>query len=65
MADTTTLARPYAKAVFETARAANALGNWASSLQVAAAAAGTKVVQRLSRDPNVENDTLKATSLRC
>ncbi len=58
MADATTLARPYAKAVFEVAKAANALGPWADALAVAGAGASNEVVLGMIADPNVENETL-------
>ncbi|MFK7956933.1 MAG: F0F1 ATP synthase subunit delta [Lysobacterales bacterium] len=58
MADATTLARPYAKAVFEVAKAADALGPWADALAVAGAGASNESVLRMIADPNVDNTTL-------
>ncbi|MEM7705627.1 MAG: F0F1 ATP synthase subunit delta [Pseudomonadota bacterium] len=58
MADATTLARPYAKAVFEVARSADALGAWADALAVASAGASSEAVLQMIADPNVDNDTL-------
>ncbi len=58
MADATTLARPYAKAVFETAHASSALGLWANALSVAAQAASHETVVHMISDPNVDNATL-------
>ncbi|MEM1092726.1 MAG: F0F1 ATP synthase subunit delta, partial [Pseudomonadota bacterium] len=58
MADATTLARPYAKAVFEVARSADALGAWADALAVASAGASSEAVQQMIADPHADNDTL-------
>ena len=58
MADSTTLARPYAKAAFEVARDTGTLAGWAAALQIASGAASDPVVQRLISDPNVDNATL-------
>lgn len=58
MADATTLARPYAKAVFQVAAKAGNLSSWASTLSVAGAAAEDDTVLRMIADPNVDNATL-------
>ena len=51
MADPITLARPYAKAAFETALEAEALGEWSRMLGVAAAVAGQPAVHAALTDP--------------
>ena len=60
MAENSTLARPYAKAVFELARDKGALDAWSKTLAVLAgfcADAGVQVRQRgEARDPRRERD---------
>ena len=53
MADRLTIARPYAKAAFATARAANALGAWADLLSAAAQAVTDERVRPLIGSPRV------------
>lgn len=53
MADRLTIARPYAKAAFATARAANALGAWADLLSAAAQAVTDARVRPLIGSPRV------------
>jgi F-type H+-transporting ATPase subunit delta len=51
MADRTTIARPYAKAAFEEARAAKQLTAWSGSLRTAAAVVQDERVQQLLGNP--------------
>lgn len=51
MTDHATVARPYARAAFDVARAGNALAAWADLLNVAAAAVQNDAVRRLLDDP--------------
>ncbi len=53
MAELTTLARPYAKAAFEFAKGANALGNWAEMLSVAAAVSQSDTVAKVLASPTL------------
>jgi CBS domain-containing protein len=53
MAQSVTLARPYARAAFEVARAAGSLDAWSQSLAFAAAVAGDARVAGLGNDPRV------------
>ena len=53
MADRSTIARPYARAAFEEARAEKRLGPWADALDVGAAVVRDARVQDLLGDPNV------------
>lgn len=51
MAEQSTLARPYAKAAFEAAKAASALSNWSESLATLAAVSLDEKVQDALADP--------------
>jgi F-type H+-transporting ATPase subunit delta len=53
MADKTTIARPYAKAAFEEARARNRLGDWSRALALAAQVVEDARVERLIGNPEV------------
>ena len=53
MAELTTLARPYAKAAFEFARAAKDLSGWSDALTQAALVAATEPMQALFDSPSV------------
>ena len=53
MAQTITLARPYARAAFEVAHAAGSLAAWSQALAFAASVAGDARVARLGSDPRV------------
>ncbi len=53
MADRSTIARPYARAAFDEARAAQRLGPWLEALQTAAAVVQDPRVQDLLGDPSV------------
>ena len=53
-----TLARPYARAAFESARAAHALGAWSDKLRFAAQVIGDARVQAISGDPRLGNRQL-------
>ena len=64
MIEPTTLARPYARAAFEHARAADALAAWQEALaELAAITADTKVSSAL-RDPNQTAEQRAATLAR-
>jgi F-type H+-transporting ATPase subunit delta len=58
MADKITVARPYARAAFEEARARKVLGPWSESLQRAAAVVKDPRVQNLLGNPAVTNAEL-------
>lgn len=53
MAERATIARPYAKAAFEYARAAQALGAWSDALKTACEIVADARVQALIRDPKL------------
>ncbi len=54
MADPVTLARPYAKAAFEVAREARALGEWSRMIGLAAAVAGQPGAKIALNDPGLD-----------
>lgn len=54
MAELATLARPYANAVFEVAKAGNEIDLWSRMLALLAAAVSNDTVQLLLADPEVE-----------
>jgi F-type H+-transporting ATPase subunit delta len=56
MSDTTPLARPYARAVFELARAAGDLQAWDDELALLAAIAADDRVRELVADPRIERE---------
>lgn len=58
MAENRTLARPYARAVFELARTGNALGAWSRALNAAAAVVADERVSELLGNPRVDEDAL-------
>jgi F-type H+-transporting ATPase subunit delta len=58
MADKTTIARPYAKAAFQEAKAANRLGPWSEALRTAARVVKDPRVHRLLGNPAVSNAEL-------
>ena len=53
MADSSTVARPYAKALFDLASAESALGLWSSALGAAAAVVGDESAQRALANPGL------------
>ena len=55
MADTTTIARPYAKAAFEAAQADGALGAWSDMLNLMAEVTGDLAMRAFLANPDVEN----------
>lgn len=59
MAENTTIARPYAQAVFELARSHNNLKAWSEMLQFAAAVAADPQMKSLVGDPRVGTDQLE------
>jgi F-type H+-transporting ATPase subunit delta len=58
MADKTTIARPYAKAAFEEARATKALAPWSEALKIGAQVVQDPRVQQLLGNPAVTNADL-------
>src|ERR1700675_5196839 len=58
MADRITIARPYARAAFEEARAHERLGPWSEALQVAAEVVRDPRVQTLLGNPRVTPEQL-------
>ena len=58
MADKTTIARPYAKAAFEEAKAGKHLGPWSESLRTAATVVQDPRVQNLLGNPAVSTPEL-------
>jgi F-type H+-transporting ATPase subunit delta len=58
MAETTTIARPYAQAAFELARADNALSAWAEMLNLAAAVAHDAQLAALLNSPRIARSQL-------
>ena len=61
MTDTTTLARPYAKAAFEVASQDNALQNWSNLLSLLSSVARQPAVNSVLRDPSLSSGQI-ATS---
>jgi len=55
MSETLTLARPYARAAFESARASNALAAWSDKLAFAAQVIGDARVRAIVGDPRLSN----------
>lgn len=60
MAELHTLARPYAKAAFELARDAKALGQWSQTLKTLAAAVGDAQVAALLGNPRLSRGDVAA-----
>jgi F-type H+-transporting ATPase subunit delta len=58
MAEATTLARPYAQAVFELAKDTGKLGQWSDSLSTLSAIAAEDQVKGLIANPNVDSEQL-------
>ena len=58
MADNASLARPYAKAVFELAQESGSFDSWTSALEQAAAISQDSGFSALISDPRVERDRL-------
>jgi len=63
MSQAITLARPYARAAFEVARAAGATAAWSQALAFAAAVAADPRVAELVSDPRVQSEQLVALHL--
>lgn len=55
MAELTTIARPYAEAVFALAREANALDAWSNMLELAAAVAADPAMQSVVDNPRLDD----------
>jgi len=58
MSESLTLARPYARAAFESARASNTLGTWSASIGFAAQAVADTRVGALIGNPRLSTDEL-------
>jgi F0F1-type ATP synthase delta subunit len=58
MSNTTTLARPYAKAAFELAEADKAVSSWDAMLQLASAAVSEKSLAVLLESPHASGDQI-------
>lgn len=58
MAEIGTIARPYAQAAFDVAKAENSLAAWAAFLQNAAQLMGQEDVRQLAQNPKVAKDQL-------
>jgi len=58
MAETATIARPYAEAVFDLADKAGALAQWQKTLATMAQVAGNPEMQACISDPNVGDKAL-------
>lgn len=58
MAESTTIARPYAQAAFDLAREQNALARWSEMLQVAAQVAADAQMTALIKSPHIARDDL-------
>ncbi|MDI6748262.1 MAG: F0F1 ATP synthase subunit delta [Rhodocyclaceae bacterium] len=58
MAENVTVARPYAEAAFELARAAGALPAWQTALERMAAAAADEQMRECVADPRVSSDAI-------
>ena len=56
MAEKSTVARPYAQAIFDLARSQGALREWSDSLHLVTAIAADARVQRLIANPRVRGD---------
>ncbi len=61
MAEITTIARPYAQAVFSLAEEQKDLKSWSETLQLAAAIASDADMQGLIGNPSIDNERLAAT----
>ncbi|MEO8746608.1 MAG: F0F1 ATP synthase subunit delta [Rhodanobacter sp.] len=61
--ETTTLARPYARAAFEVAHDTNSMEAWSRSLAFAAGVAADPRVAQLGNDPRVQSEQLIALHL--
>ncbi|MEN1728554.1 MAG: F0F1 ATP synthase subunit delta [Pseudomonadota bacterium] len=60
MLNRTTLARPYARAVFQVARDAGQLGEWSDTMAFAAEVASSDEIQQFNGDPRVGREQLLA-----
>lgn len=58
MAEYSTVARPYAKAVFQVAEASNTFDDWSASLAVWSQVAENEQVRKLFHDPKVKSEQL-------
>lgn len=60
MAESLTIARPYAEAAFKLALEGNALASWAGALARLAVVAGTEVARELIGNPQLSNEQVAA-----
>ncbi len=60
MAESSTVARPYAQAVFDIATAAQAYGKWSDALNLLAVVVGDAAMTALVRNPRVPRDQLSS-----
>lgn len=65
MAERATIARPYAKAAFEYAQGAHALGEWSSALQAATAVVSDERVAVLIKNPQLLPEDLAGLVADC
>jgi len=63
MAEKTTVARPYAQAIFDLAHSKGALRDWSNTLQLAAAVVADPQVQRLISHPRVRKEQIQGLIL--
>ena len=63
MAEKTTVARPYAQAIFDLARKQGALGDWSTTLQLAVAVVADPQTQRLINHPRVRKEQIQSLIL--
>ncbi len=63
MAEKTTVARPYAQAIFDLAHSKGALRDWSNTLQLAAAVVADPQVQRLISHPRVRKEQIQSLIL--
>lgn len=63
MAEKTTVARPYAQAIFDLAHSKGALRDWSNTLQLAAAVVADSQMQRLIANPRVRKDQMQGVIL--
>ena len=60
MAEKTTVARPYAQAVFDLARSKGVLRDWSNTLQLAAAVVADPQMQRLISHPRIRKEQIQS-----
>jgi F-type H+-transporting ATPase subunit delta len=63
VAELSTIARPYAEAVFKLAKQANSFADWSTMLDFTSAISADKTMQAMIGDPNVQSTDLEKTFL--